>query len=92
MTDKRNEIARAICDSESFMWLMVGSNHQELQLKNLRSAWRQYTEVGGGYGKGAAPHRRSGPGRCECGYSAYLAGGFFPDYHQMLMDHLARNK
>ncbi len=45
------EIALAICNSESFMWLMVGSNHQELQLKNLRRAWSAFLGAGGGWGK-----------------------------------------
>lgn len=51
MTEKQAEIALAICNSESFMWLMVGSNHQELQLKNLRPAWSAFLEAGGGWGK-----------------------------------------
>jgi hypothetical protein len=35
-------------------------------------------------------HHRTGPGRCACGYDAYEVGGFFPDYHAMLMNHLNR--
>lgn len=54
---KREEIAKAICDSEAFMWLMVGSNHTESQLASLREAWKAYTEEGGGYG-----HRARGTG------------------------------
>ncbi len=38
----------------------------------------------------AVAHHRTGPGRCACGYDAYKVGGFFPDYHAMLMNHLAR--
>ena len=37
----------------------------------------------------AVAHHRTGPGRCACGYDAYKVGGFFPDYHAMLMSHLA---
>lgn len=36
----------------------------------------------------AVEHRRTGPGRCACGYDAYKVGGFFPDYHAMLTNHL----
>ena len=49
--EKRAAIAQAICNSEPFMWLMVGSNHQEAQLQALRDAWRAYVEADGGYGK-----------------------------------------
>jgi hypothetical protein len=45
-----DEIARDICDSEAFMWLMVGSNHTESQLAVLRGAWAEYVAAGGGYG------------------------------------------
>ena len=38
----------------------------------------------------AVAHHRTGPGRCACGYDAYKVGGFFPDYHALLMNHLAR--
>lgn len=38
----------------------------------------------------AASHYRTAPGRCACGYDAYKVGGFFPDYHAMLMNHLDR--
>jgi hypothetical protein len=41
-------------------------------------------------GEERAVHGRTGPGRCACGYDAYKVGGFFPDYHRMLMDHLSR--
>ena len=49
--EKRNDVARAICDSEAFMWLMVGSNHTESQLSLLRGIWKEhYLPAGGGYG------------------------------------------
>jgi hypothetical protein len=46
-----NAIPRAICNSESFMWLMVGSNHPEVQLKTLRAAWVVLRDEGGGWGR-----------------------------------------
>lgn len=48
-----DKIARAICDSEPFMWLMVGSNHVESQIAALREAWNAYLKAGGGYGNRA---------------------------------------
>ena len=45
-----NAIPRAICNSESFMWLMVGSNHSEIQLDALRPAWAAFRVAGGGWG------------------------------------------
>ena len=57
-----NKIARAICDSEPFMWLMVGSNHTESQLAALRDVWREhYLPAGGGYG--ARARRVASPGQ-----------------------------
>ena len=53
--DPLNFISRAICNSESFMWLMVGSNHQDLQLAALRPAWVAFRVAGGGWG--AMPSR-----------------------------------
>lgn len=51
MPSELDKIARAICDSEAFMWLMVGSNHPEAQLSVLRQIWREHYIVnGGGYG------------------------------------------
>lgn len=47
----KEEISLAICDSEPFMWLMVGSDHTELQLDALRGAYEQYRDAGGGYNK-----------------------------------------
>lgn len=44
-------IARVICDSEPFMWLMVGANHPESHLEALRKAYAKYVAEGGGYGK-----------------------------------------
>lgn len=51
--ERADRIARSICDSEAFMWLMVGSNHTESQLASLREAWHAYIESGGGYGNRA---------------------------------------
>lgn len=48
---ERSRIAKSICDSEAFMWLMVGANHPEAHLMALREAWKAYTDAGGGYGK-----------------------------------------
>ena len=51
-TEKLNDVARAICDSEAFMWLMVGANHPDSHLELLRKIWREhYLPAGGGYGK-----------------------------------------
>ena len=48
----RDQIARKICDSEAFMWLVVGSNHPEMWLKLLREHYAPlYHEVDGGYGQ-----------------------------------------
>jgi len=61
-----NKIARAICDSEAFMWLMVGSNHTESQLASLREVWSaHYIKAGGGYG--ARARRVTPPGETERG-------------------------
>ena len=49
--DDKAMIAQAICDSESFMWLMAGSNYVELHLENLREAYNSYVKAGGGYGR-----------------------------------------
>jgi len=46
-----NAIPRAICNSEPFMWLMVGSNHTENQLNALRPAWTTLLDAGGGWGQ-----------------------------------------
>ena len=51
LSRKRTQIALDICNSESFMWLMVGSNHVEGQLESLRSAWKAFCDVNGGWGK-----------------------------------------
>lgn len=55
--ERADKIAREICDSDAFMWLMVGSNHTESHLASLRDAWSAYTKTGGGYGNRA---RRKG--------------------------------
>jgi DNA polymerase IIIc chi subunit len=48
--DERDDLARAICNSEAFMWLMVGANHPEAHRMALRDAWRAYSQAGGGWG------------------------------------------
>lgn len=50
LRDDLDRAARAICDSEAFMWLMTGSNHEEIQLDALREAYESYRKSGGGYG------------------------------------------
>jgi len=45
-----NAIPRAICNSEPFLWLMVGSNHVEAQLNVLRLSWPALLAAGGGWG------------------------------------------
>jgi hypothetical protein len=48
----RDQIARKICDSEAFMWLIVGADHAEMWLKLLREHYAPlYYEAGGGYGQ-----------------------------------------
>lgn len=41
------EWAIAIVSSESFMWLMAGSNFVESNLSNLREAYAEYQAAGG---------------------------------------------
>jgi hypothetical protein len=41
------EWALAIVSSEAFMWLMVGANHPELHLRDLREGYREYQAAGG---------------------------------------------
>ena len=41
------EIAMMIMQSEPFMWLMAGSNHQDSQIAMLRPAWEAYKDAGG---------------------------------------------
>jgi len=53
-----NAIPRAICNSEPFMWLMVGSNHIENQLNALRPAWTTLLDAGGGWGQTVRPDER----------------------------------
>lgn len=48
---ERDRMARRIVDSEPFMWLMLGSNHTEIQMKRLREAYAAYSELDGGYGR-----------------------------------------
>lgn len=46
---EKARIAISILESEPFAWLMVGSNHTEMQLAALRPAWEAYVQMGGGY-------------------------------------------
>jgi hypothetical protein len=47
------DCAAMILESESFLWLMVGSNHTEHHLECLRPIWREYIAAGGKtWGKG----------------------------------------
>jgi hypothetical protein len=65
MTDEvLDDIARAICDSEAFMWLMVGANHPDAHLMALRGAWTAYHEAGGGYPSSTQGKRRSHSETC----------------------------
>jgi hypothetical protein len=59
-----DDIARAICDSEAFMWLMVGANHPDAHLMALRGAWKAYSEAGGGYPSSTQGKRRSHSETC----------------------------
>jgi len=43
----KEQIADAILSSESFPWVMSGSNHVESQVEALRPAWRAWIEAGG---------------------------------------------
>lgn len=43
----RQQIADHVLSSESFLWLMSGSNHIESQVEALRPAWRAWIEAGG---------------------------------------------
>lgn len=54
---QRDALARAIADSEAFMWLMVGANHPEAHLDPLRRAYQSYTSLDGGYGHWAQRQR-----------------------------------
>lgn len=51
-SEKRQEIAQDICNSEAFARLMVGSSTVNDELIALRILWREYVAVNGGYGKG----------------------------------------
>ena len=55
-TEEQIQIALAICESESFAWLMVGSSHTEIRLNDLRPAWGEYVKSGGGYFNRARPN------------------------------------
>jgi hypothetical protein len=41
------DVAVAIVSSEPFMWLMVGANHVELHLDDLRKGYAAYIAAGG---------------------------------------------
>lgn len=43
----KEQIAVRVLSSESFMWLMSGSNHVEAHLEALRPAWEAWLEAGG---------------------------------------------
>jgi hypothetical protein len=50
MTDPtKEEIANEILGSESFMWLMAGSNHVESHLEAIRPAYAAWKAAGGLY-------------------------------------------
>ena len=50
------QVAVAIMESESMMWLMVGANHPDAHIGNLRKGWDMYKAAGGStYG-----HQRNG--------------------------------
>lgn len=51
-SEKRQQIAQDICNSEAFARLMVGSSTIDAELSALRILWREYVAVNGGYGKG----------------------------------------
>lgn len=54
-TDELDRIRRGILESEAFMWLMVGANHEDAHLAMLRPAWKRYVELGGQtWGKASA--------------------------------------
>lgn len=42
-------LALSIVDSESFMWLMMGSNHPDLHIARLRELYMTYRNAGGGF-------------------------------------------
>lgn len=51
---KRDKVAREILDSETFMWLMAGSDREQYYLRELRRAYLAYCkDLDGGYGRWA---------------------------------------
>ncbi len=51
LTPERLTAALDMVDSEAFMWLMAGSNHQDSQIEMLRATYKKYRQLGGGWGK-----------------------------------------
>jgi len=45
--NEQHKIAQYIVGSEQFMWLMAGSNHSEIQLKEIRPAYMEWKKAGG---------------------------------------------
>ena len=55
---ERDRMARAIVDSETFMWLMAGSEREAHYLRQLRHAYLAYCkDWDGGYGRWADRQR-----------------------------------
>ncbi len=58
--------------------------------RGIRRDWNLYDHVAAleaGVGE-LSGHYRIGPSKCACGYDAHKVGAFFPDYFQMLRDHI----
>jgi hypothetical protein len=45
--NEQHKIAQYIVESEPFTWLMVGSNHVDMQIASLREAYKKWSEAGG---------------------------------------------
>lgn len=55
---ERDKVAREILDSETFMWLMAGSEREAYYLRELRRAYLAYCkDLDGGYGRWADRQR-----------------------------------
>lgn len=55
---ERDKVAREILDSETFMWLMAGSEREAYYLGELRRAYLAYCkDLDGGYGRWADRQR-----------------------------------
>lgn len=46
---RRRLLAEQILNSESFMWLMSGSDHAPAWVEAIRPAYNNYRELGGGF-------------------------------------------